>query len=60
MKASGSVDGFLFGFCAGVVFIMSESWPNTVCTDRLRGRVSGAYRAGMRAGFAVVFARGRR
>ena len=44
---------FLLGFCAGVIFIMSEAWLNTACPDRLRGRVSGIYGAGMCAGFAV-------
>ncbi len=44
---------FLLGFCAGVIFIMSEAWLNTACPDRLRGRVSGVYGAGMCAGFAL-------
>ena len=44
---------FLLGFCAGLIFIMSEAWLNTACPDRLRGRVSGVYGAGMCAGFAA-------
>ena len=44
---------FLLGFCAGVIFIMSEAWLNAACPDRLRGRVSGVYGAGMCAGFAL-------
>ncbi len=32
---------------------MSEAWLNAACPDRLRGRISGAYGAGMCAGFAA-------
>ncbi len=52
---------FLLGFCAGVIFIMSEAWLNTACPDRLRGRVSGVHDAGLALlAFAVLFAFGRR
>lgn len=44
---------FLLGFGVSVVFILSEAWLNTACPDRLRGRVSGFYGAGMCAGFAA-------
>jgi MFS family permease len=44
---------FVLGFGASVVFIMSEAWLNAACPDRLRGRVSGLYGAGMCAGFAA-------
>ena len=44
---------FLLGFCVSLVFILSEAWLNTACPDRLRGRVSGIYGAGMCAGFAA-------
>lgn len=43
---------FALGFCVGIVFAMSEAWLNTACPDRLRGRVSGIYAAGMGIGFA--------
>ncbi|MEM7223700.1 MAG: MFS transporter [Pseudomonadota bacterium] len=44
---------FLLGFCASVVFMLSEAWLNTACPDRLRGRASGLYGGGMCAGFAA-------
>ncbi len=44
---------FLLGFCASIVFMLSEAWLNTACPDRLRGRTSGVYGAGMCAGFAA-------
>lgn len=43
---------FTLGFSVGIVFSMSEAWLNTACPDRLRGRVSGIYAAGMGIGFA--------
>jgi MFS family permease len=44
---------FMLGFCASLIFMLSEAWLNTACPDRLRGRVSGVYGAGMCAGFAA-------
>ena len=44
---------FFLGYCAGIIFMLSEAWLNTACPDRLRGRASGAYGAGMCAGFAA-------
>jgi len=41
------------GFSASVVFMTSEAWLNTACPDRIRGRVSGLFGAGMCAGFAA-------
>lgn len=44
---------FTLGFCTSIIFAMSEAWLNSACPDRLRGRVSGAYGAGMCAGFSA-------
>ena len=33
--------------------MLSEAWLNTACPDRLRGRISGLYGAGMCGGFAA-------
>lgn len=44
---------FGLGFCVSVIFMLSEAWLNAACPDRLRGRVSGIYGAGMCAGFAA-------
>ncbi|MGF1624650.1 MAG: MFS transporter [Alphaproteobacteria bacterium] len=44
---------FALGFGAGVIFILSETWLNAACPDRLRGRVSGMYGMGMCGGFAA-------
>ena len=44
---------FLLGACTSVIFMLSEAWLNAACPDRLRGRVSGIYGAGMCAGFAA-------
>lgn len=44
---------FGFGFCVSVIFMLSEAWLNAACPNRLRGRVSGIYGAGMCAGFAA-------
>lgn len=44
---------FFLGFSASVIFMTSEAWLNTACPDRIRGRVSGLYGAGMCAGFAA-------
>ncbi|MGL3606148.1 MFS transporter [Rhizobium sp. G187] len=44
---------FLLGFCTSIIYTVSEAWLNTACPDRLRGRVSGAYSAGMCGGFAA-------
>ncbi|MDE1174495.1 MAG: MFS transporter [Parvibaculaceae bacterium] len=48
-----SVIRVLLGFCASLIFMLSEAWLNSSCPDRLRGRVSGLYGAGMCAGFAA-------
>ncbi|MDB5526769.1 MAG: putative MFS-type transporter ycaD [Rhizobium sp.] len=44
---------FILGFCASIIFMISEAWLNTACPDHLRGRVSGLYGAGICAGFAA-------
>lgn len=44
---------FVLGFCTSIIYTVSEAWLNTACPDRLRGRVSGAYSAGMCGGFAA-------
>lgn len=44
---------FFLGFSASVIFMTSEAWLNTACPDRIRGRVSGLFGAGMCAGFAA-------
>ncbi len=44
---------FVLGFCASVIFMLSEAWLNVACPDRLRGRVSGIYGAAVCAGFAA-------
>lgn len=44
---------FLLGFCASLIFMLSEAWLNVACPDRLRGRVSGIYGASVCAGFAA-------
>ncbi|MEW9616104.1 MFS transporter [Shinella sp. S4-D37] len=44
---------FLLGFFASLIFMLGEAWLSAACPDRLRGRVSGIYGAGMCAGFAA-------
>lgn len=44
---------FVLGYCASVIFVLSEAWLNAACPDRLRGRVSGIYGLGMGGGFAA-------
>ncbi|MGO1118953.1 MFS transporter [Rhodovibrionaceae bacterium A322] len=44
---------FALGFCVSLVFMMSEAWLNVACPDRLRGRISGIYGAGLCGGFAA-------
>lgn len=44
---------FAIGFCASLISILSGAWLNTATPDRLRGRISGFYGAGMCAGFAA-------
>lgn len=44
---------FLLGFCASLIFMLSEAWLNVACPDRLRGRISGIYGAAICAGFAA-------
>lgn len=44
---------YALGFSTSIIFTMSEAWLNAACPDRLRGRISGAYGAGMCAGFAA-------
>lgn len=44
---------FFLGFTASVIFMTSEAWLNTACPDRIRGRVSGLFGAGMCGGFAA-------
>jgi MFS family permease len=44
---------FLLGYFASMIFMIGEAWLNAACPDRLRGRISGIYGAGMCAGFAA-------
>jgi MFS family permease len=44
---------FFLGFSASIIFMTSEAWLNTACPDRIRGRVSGLFGAGMCGGFAA-------
>lgn len=44
---------FLIGFCASLISILSGAWLNAATPDRIRGRISGFYGAGMCAGFAL-------
>ncbi|OCJ18108.1 MFS transporter [Rhizobium sp. AC44/96] len=44
---------FSLGVCVSIIFMLSEAWLNTACPDRLRGRMSGLYGAGMCGGFAA-------
>ncbi|KQS96385.1 MULTISPECIES: MFS transporter [unclassified Rhizobium] len=44
---------FLLGFFASLIFMLGEAWMNSACPDRLRGRVSGLYGAGVCGGFAA-------
>lgn len=44
---------FSLGVCVSLIFMLSEAWLNTACPDRLRGRISGLYGAGMCGGFAA-------
>lgn len=44
---------FFLGFCASIIFMVSEAWMNTACPDRIRGRISGLFGAGMCIGFAA-------
>lgn len=41
------------GFCASLIFLLSEAWLNAASSDRIRGRVSGLYGGFLSAGFAV-------
>jgi len=43
----------ILGICASTVFIVSEAWLGTACSDAIRGRISGLYGAGMCGGFAL-------
>ncbi|MBD9371441.1 MFS transporter [Rhizobium sp. ARZ01] len=47
------VTRFLLGFCASLIFMLSEAWLSIACPDRLRGRISGLYGASICAGFAA-------
>ncbi len=44
---------FLLGFCASLIFMLSEAWLGTAAPNRLRGRIAGVYGGSMSAGFAV-------
>ncbi len=44
---------FFLGFCASIIFMVSEAWMNTACPDRIRGRISGLFGFGMCIGFAA-------
>jgi len=44
---------FAIGFCASLISILSGAWLNNATPDRIRGRISGSYGAGMCGGFAA-------
>jgi len=44
---------FVIGFCASLISILTGAWLNTASPNRIRGRISGFYGAGMSAGFAA-------
>lgn len=44
---------FVLGFCASLIFILSEAWLNAASPDRMRGRISGLYGTGICVGFAA-------
>ena len=44
---------FVIGFCASLIAILTGAWLNTASPNRIRGRISGFYGAGMCAGFAA-------
>lgn len=44
---------FAIGYCASIISIVSSAWLNAAGPDRIRGRISGFYGAGMAAGFAA-------
>jgi MFS family permease len=44
---------FVIGFSASLISILTGAWLNAASPDRIRGRISGFYGAGMCAGFAA-------
>ena len=44
---------FMLGFSINLVFVLSEAWLATACTDQLRGRVTAGYTASLNTGFAL-------
>ncbi len=44
---------FAIGFCASLISILSGAWLNNATPDRIRGRISGFYGAGMCGGVAA-------
>lgn len=44
---------FFMGACVNAIYVFGEAWLNVATADKVRGRVSGMYSAGMSAGFVV-------
>lgn len=44
---------FALGFCVNAIYVFGEAWLNVATADKVRGRVSGFYGAGMTAGFVI-------
>ncbi len=44
---------FALGFCVNAIYVFGEVWLNVATADKVRGRVSGLYGAGMTAGFVI-------
>lgn len=44
---------FALGFCVNAIYVFGEAWLNAATADKVRGRVSGLYGAGMSAGFVI-------
>ncbi|MEM7074294.1 MAG: MFS transporter [Pseudomonadota bacterium] len=44
---------FLMGGCVNAIYVFGEAWLNAATADRIRGRVSGIYSAGMSTGFVA-------
>ena len=44
---------FVLGYCVNTIYVLGEAWLNAAANDRVRGRVTGVYGAGMSFGFAI-------
>ena len=44
---------FALGFCVNAIYVFGEAWLNAATADRVRGRVSSLYGAGMCTGFVI-------